>query len=276
MAVSPRPRLGVALEQALHGYEDGHRLLAASTELTADDRRLLARQTDSPDAGRVPNWEALLAGHPLPSGRFALSMTWPAPEMPRPGCVWTHTLILDQDTLASASGELLRLFRRPAGPEFSIEDYRAALTLRGAEAVESPPTTVRWSEVLAWSVFEPPERPVRAFRMNLPDDERHELLVGLWTVGWPDLRAAFSFCDAPRTQRLLDDRPFDLQLHHSSRVDEAEAVDARVLRGIPEADSPSWARQLAREMLRPTELTKLINQYGPDLGTNRKIGRAHV
>src|SRR4051794_39871078 len=103
MAAEQQRGLGTPVEQALHGYENGHRLLAASAELNTADRRVLARQTDSPDAGRVPGWDALLAGHPLPSGYFALSMTWPAPEMPRPGCVWTHTLLLDFEAVQDAS-----------------------------------------------------------------------------------------------------------------------------------------------------------------------------
>src|SRR4051794_284651 len=87
--------------QALYGYDDGHRLLASSVELDGVDQHLLARQTDSPDAG-TPGWEALLAGYPLPSGRYAWTMTWPAPEMSRPGCVWTHVLILDLAALTGA------------------------------------------------------------------------------------------------------------------------------------------------------------------------------
>jgi hypothetical protein len=48
--------------QALYGYEDGHRLLVASTQLSAEDRRWLLRQTDSPDAGANEMWSELLAG----------------------------------------------------------------------------------------------------------------------------------------------------------------------------------------------------------------------
>src|SRR5215213_2341851 len=118
MVAGTRPELGGRLDQALHGYENGHRLLAASAELVSADRRVLARQTDSPDAGRVAGWDALLTGHPLPSGAFALSMTWPAPEMPRPGCVWTHTLLIDFADIAviASLSDLDNLFRGPNAP----------------------------------------------------------------------------------------------------------------------------------------------------------------
>src|SRR5205807_1190225 len=127
--------------------------------------------------------------HPLPSGTFALSMTWPAPEMPRPGCVWTHTLLLNRDVIPAASPSLLRLFRRPHGPDPEASDYRQTLTARTSAHGERSPAFARWAELLAWSFYEPPERPVRVLRMDLPDNERHELLVGVWLMAWPALRS---------------------------------------------------------------------------------------
>lgn len=259
----------IEFEQALHGYEGGHRLLASSVELARADRRLLARQTDSPDAGRVAGWDALLAGHPLPSGRFALSMTWPATEMPRPGCVWTHTLILDQQAIAAASSALVSFFRRPLGPDPATDAYRTAVRATVPAPATLVPEASRWSEALAWSFYEPPERPVRVLRMALPDRERHDLLASLWAVAWPELRAVLSFCDAPRTHRPFDERPFDLQLHHASHMSQAEASEARVLRGLPEASPPGWSKRLAKEMVRPSGLSKLLAEYGPTLDTSR-------
>src|SRR4051794_15361904 len=101
MATSASVNAGLQAHQALYGYDDGHRLLASSVELSSADEHLLARQTDSPDAG-TPGWQELLAGFPLPSGRYAWTMTWPAPELSRPGCVWTHVLVLDPSATANA------------------------------------------------------------------------------------------------------------------------------------------------------------------------------
>ena len=116
--------------QALYGYDDGHRLLAASFEMSSDDRRLLQRQTDTPDAGLDAEWSELLAGYPLPSGRYAWTMTWPAPEMRRPGCVWTHVVFFDDQTIDQHDpGPPLDSFRRPRGPDPDIGPYRTSLHL---------------------------------------------------------------------------------------------------------------------------------------------------
>ena len=47
---------------------------------------------------------------------YALACTWPAPEMGRPGCVWTHTLLIGTELLAQLCRPeaLLSLFRRPS------------------------------------------------------------------------------------------------------------------------------------------------------------------
>ena len=45
----------------------------------------------------VPGFESYLTAYPLPrSSLVAFARTWTAPEMPRPGCVWTHTLLIEQ------------------------------------------------------------------------------------------------------------------------------------------------------------------------------------
>ena len=276
MVVGSQPDLAVRLEQAVHGYENGHRLLASSSELVAADRRVLARQTDNADAGRVAGWDALLTGHPLPSGLFALSMTWSAPEMPRPGCVWTHTLILDTEGLRAASPSLLSLFRRPRGPVPETASYRQALTVRPGAPPKRWLDFVKWAEVLAWSFYEPPAPPVRVLRMDLHDDERHELLIGVWMMAWPALRATVSFCDAPQTPRLLDDRPFDLQLHQTTRADRADVSEARVLRGLPRAEPPAWARQLAAEIPMPGPLVTFVADHGAQLEPSRLFVRPLV
>lgn len=276
MVVGSQPDLAVRLEQAVHGYEDGHRLLASSSELVAADRRVLARQTDNADAGRVAGWDALLAGYPLPSGLFALSMTWSAPEMPRPGCVWTHTLLLDTAGLRAASPSLLSLFRRPRGPVPETAGYRQGLTIRPGGPATRWLQIVSWAEVLAWSLYEPPARSVRVLRMDLHDDERHELLIGVWMMAWTALRGTVSFCDAPQTPRLLDDRQFDLQLHQTSRADRADVSEARVLRGLPRAGPPLWARQLAGQIPKPGPLARFVADHGAKLEPSRIFVRPLV
>jgi len=270
--VAPRAasRVTVLLDQAVHGYEDGHRLLAASTELSSADRRLLARQTDSPDAGRVGEWDALLSGHPLPSGLFAISMTWAASEMPRPGCVWTHTLFLEQDDFGAVlPSELRLLFKRPTGPDPDLRAYRAKVTLGGQPQISLGPEEDRpWSLAMAWALYEPPAKPVRIARVDLPDPVRHLTLLRTWAAAWPSLQAILTFADAPKTPRAINDRPFDLQLHQAARIEQSSA-QFRVLRGVPNATPPAWVESLVSESSKATGLSDFLAAYGPGADEDR-------
>src|SRR5262245_53670958 len=89
------------IKQALHGYSDGHRLLAFSCRLPRDAENLMLILSDLSGPGGGDQFDPYLTGYPLGSaGRYALACTWPAPEMGRPGCVWTHTLLLGEELLA--------------------------------------------------------------------------------------------------------------------------------------------------------------------------------
>ena len=66
--------------------------------------------------------DSYLCGYPLRSaGRYVLARTWLAPELPRPGCVWTHSLVLDNQAIASASSmwDVMDLHRRPRDNDVS-------------------------------------------------------------------------------------------------------------------------------------------------------------
>jgi len=104
------------VHQALFGYADGHRLLESSIRLSSRDLYDLSAFSDLASGVQLRSDESYLTGTMLQDSRhFALMRTWPAPEMPRPGCVWSHVLILTQEVLASQRdlGALNRLFTHP-------------------------------------------------------------------------------------------------------------------------------------------------------------------
>jgi len=106
-----------AIHQFLHGYSDGHRVIEGSLKLPNDVARLILRMSDLSGSSVVKGFEHYLTGYPLDSiNGYALAMTWYASEMPRPGSVWTHTLVLPVQTMAAipSLGSLIRLFKRPS------------------------------------------------------------------------------------------------------------------------------------------------------------------
>ena len=85
----------ISIHQALHGYHDGHTLLGSSREFPADVRRTMLVLSDMSGQSMEPGFESYFTGYPLEGeGFYAFAKTWHAAEMPRSGCVWTHTLLL--------------------------------------------------------------------------------------------------------------------------------------------------------------------------------------
>src|SRR4051794_9036647 len=85
----------VQLDQCLFGYNDGHRLLASSTRLPPEAASLLLVHSDLLPGFKSAQSDRYWTGLPIPSAKvYALMRTWLAPELSRPGCVWTHVLLI--------------------------------------------------------------------------------------------------------------------------------------------------------------------------------------
>jgi hypothetical protein len=261
--------VALVVHQALYGYDDGHRLLAASRSLPSEDRRWLLRQTDSPDAGTGSIWTELLAGYPLPSGRYAWAMTWPAPEVPRPGCVWTHVLIFEPEDLRSDRALPLAAFARPFDLESARGRYREPVELPSSPANGAlEPILGSALTTVLWAFYEPPSVPVRIGRVHLPDGARHILLTAPWRVAWPELRQRLSFADAPNTPRQLPDGPYDLLLQSTARKRAAD--DERVIDGVLPTKPPRWVEDLAADTATAGGLRDFIAEFGPLLVPERE------
>ncbi len=90
----------VVIQQTLHGYAEGHRLLDGSIKLGDDLERLVLRMSDLSGSNIVAGFEEYLTGYPLESANmYVFAKTWYAAEMPRPGCVWTHTVFVPETAM---------------------------------------------------------------------------------------------------------------------------------------------------------------------------------
>src|ERR1700722_10510293 len=85
----------IVVHQLLHGYAEGLRLLEGSIEVPEDLSRVMLRLSDLSGSNISIGFDEYITGYPLPSlDAYALAKSWYAPEMPRPGCVWTHTILI--------------------------------------------------------------------------------------------------------------------------------------------------------------------------------------
>jgi hypothetical protein len=128
--------------QALHGYGDGHELLGSSISIPRGIRSTMLMLSDLSGPSIVEGFREYCTGYPITSeGYYALSRTWDAAEMPRPGCVWTHTLLLPANILTSIVNinELVSLFSRPSEYDRKTAFRKYADPLRFTTASKGEP-----------------------------------------------------------------------------------------------------------------------------------------
>ena len=106
------------IEQMLHGYDSGHRLLAGSIMLKDKAEMDIIATLSDWSEHVLPNGDSsYLTAYPLKeSGYYVVAKTWYAEEMKRPGCVWTHSLLIPFEELNIVDDfrRISTLFIRPA------------------------------------------------------------------------------------------------------------------------------------------------------------------
>jgi hypothetical protein len=200
----------ILLHQTLHGYSDGHRLIAGSLPLDPSDARIMLVMSDLSGPGVKPPRGGYLTGYPLEkSGKYVLARTWSAPEMPRPGCVWTHSLIIEYADVAAMVSvrSLLDAFKRPQGNDAKAV-YGVLPVLLSPDPVRVEPS-IRL-ETLLESLYAFPDRPILAETSDCEDDEK--LVTAIWMQQWPRLRRSFGFCTLTAIDRSTKAVALDLQL----------------------------------------------------------------
>lgn len=109
------------IHQVLHGYSQGHNKLASSFPLSVQDDEKMKMLSDwSEYSGCKDN--SYITTYPLSDGRhYVVAKSWYADDMERPGCVWTHSLIIDLNDLDEKFDfrVLINIFRRPTKDEYS-------------------------------------------------------------------------------------------------------------------------------------------------------------
>lgn len=207
----------IKIEQTLHGYSNGHRLIKSSTSFAKDVERTLLLMSDMSGPSMVKGFEEYLSGYPLTDEIYAFSKTWYADEMKRPGCVWTHTLIIESRDLSRIDDlqTLNKLFQHPPNSNLNVT-YDSSLNLNSSyhdldnySVLDSNISEYIAAKVLQ-GLYGHPEEPVYIVADN--SHQYENLALKLWGQQWPELRTTFCFCTGAISNRRIGDRNFDLQI----------------------------------------------------------------
>ncbi len=269
----------VDIHQAVHGYREGHRLLTASLELDRESEREMVTLSDLSGQTLPPEFSEYLTGYPLPEmGLYVLAKTWYAFDMPRPGCVWTHSLLIPFSLLASIPSlqVLLGYFKEPKEETLSSYNLPMAFELDSANAAELHSTYDFKSSVgdVLSNLYRLPKSPI-AVPVERPDMVE-ELYLAIWSQQWPRLRRTFSFCTGSIGPRRVMSHWFDLQAMPKKSVEDFERLTKDVV--VAQLGTPpnlrlldAWA-QHAESALGSTdsELQTFLFEYGAEANGGRK------
>lgn len=262
------------VHQALHGYADGHQQLAISVTLKPRDQKTLLALSDISGPGARLDEDGYLTGYPLhDSGFFAIGRTWPAPEMPRPGCVWTHTLLIDFNDLAGVESltSLLKVFKRPTGFS-SFQEYAKPTRINTASFPTLSSFAEAWAKPVLAALYGKPKNKIVATRSG---PEVDTAVLAIWSQQWPRLRRSFRFCTFAASDRSVEGASFDLQILPSSdrsvRSRFSEIVDA----GNVKLNVSPWVEDALLDLAHPDQsgLRSFFRRLGSDVAGGREVFR---
>jgi hypothetical protein len=266
----------IEVHQALFGYDRGHRLLAASTGFDPEVRREL---TTLSDASFEADHGALLLGKRInDSSIYALIKTWPAPEQPRPGSVWSHALIIDVADYGRITdfSPVARSFKRPSNVIDSNhlvdqDSYSQPLRIEIGDLPKGVDVSSAAGIVAAVYSTDNPRVVVAPL-----DDELERLMFSMLSQQWPRLRRHFSF----RFRARPSDQPvspFDVEFVQKGKSD-ARPIAAQWPTALahdlryPDLRFRTYLRTFGAESQRPrsdmaslTEIYRLVGGVGDDL-----------
>lgn len=267
------------LHQALHGYADGHQLLSTSLEVNREQQWQMLVMSDLSGSSFRIGFETYLTGYPLTGGGFyCFARTWYAPELPRPGCVWTHTIIIADTDLARIRDfrSLLPKFRRPIIHE-NFDRYGIPITF-GLENLGDYKFDKNVVPALLEPLYTSPVRPV----VLTSDNSRlyEELAIAVFNQQWPRLRRSFSFCTGALVTR---DISFDLAVappdavRYESDTQKTTIFSPSASASVSKLAAEDWIRVAVEDLLtfnRLTPLRQFLWKFGPDYSDGRAVFRA--
>lgn len=239
------------MQQMLFGYDRGHSLLASSRGVTKPFSSKILPDTDWDP--RVPTkTEGYLSARPVKDEKsYVVMKTWRAPEMPRPGCVWTQVLIIAEADLSRIPDltVLAHHFKRPQDTD-DFSSYNREI------AIETPTRAASLNDVEE-RIVQSLVKLVYTGQYDHTATEKAESVesafLAIWSQQWPALRRRFSFRTAPLPRNKQTRRSdYEVELISSEPTSNLKPHDRKrdvlglVTRDIVKGGSTAFRRFLWR------------------------------
>lgn len=252
---------GVRFQQMLFGYDRGHGLLASSRGASKSLASKILPDTDW-DPRVAPKVDCYISARPVQGEKtYVIMKTWRAPEMSRPGCVWTHVL-------AIADADLSRI------PDLRILAHKMKRPIK-QDSFQPFTSEIVLDELAPTEIFDESEQRVVRNLVKLVysggidqnlienEDSVEEALLAIWSQQWPALRRQFSFRSAPLSRTKLSRRSeFDVELKEGSSTNAPTAPEL----------NPHVLDLIVRDVMNAstTQYRRFLWRYGADTGATRE------
>ena len=246
----------------LHGYKLGHNYIQGSIVLpSAHDMDKIATLSDWSEYVGVNNERDYITAYPLDeSPYYVVAMTWYADGMRRPGCVWTHSLLIHKDDLSKITNfcSLLYLFEVPL-----TEDYENYSTPR-AFVEDTKEVNTHISEIgenRAAEVYECLLSNTPSFiQTELSSYQSQVLLLTLLNYVPSEILKNKSFCSGTAAPRAYDGQYLSLQF---------VTHDGNAVKYLANKTTAPWSQLVGNSAVNnKPQLAALIHHYQDELDDN--------
>lgn len=252
----------ITLHQMLHGYKLGHNYIQGSIVLSSThDMDKIATLSDWSEYVGVNNERDYITAYPLDeSPYYVVAKTWYADGMRRPGCVWTHSLLIHKDDLSKIIDfcRLLSLFEEPHTENY--DSFSMALTF--VEDTKEANTNIsEIGENRAAEVYESLLSNTPSFIMTeLTSYQSQVLLLTLLNYVPSAILKHKSFCSGTATPRAYEGQYLSLQF---------VTHDGNAIKYLANKATAPWLQLVGHSAVNnKLQLATLIRHYQDELGDN--------
>lgn len=250
----------IQLHQMLHGYKLGHNYIQGSIVLpSSHDMDKIATLSDWSEYVGVDNMRDYITAYPLDeSPYYVVAKTWYADEMRRPGCVWTHSLLIHKYELSKITDfcNLLYIFEVPLKENYESYSKPRAFV---EDAKEAETHLSEIGENRAADLYESLLSSSPSFIMSeFPSYQCQELFLSLLNYLPSEILMNKSFCSGTAAPRAYDGKYLSLQF---------VTHDGNAVKYLSNKFTASWSQLVGTSVVnkRP-QVANLIRHYQDELG----------
>ena len=194
---------GIFAEQMLFGYNNGHTLINTSLKKTLYRQKDVDFISDASGMGRFCSY---ITCYPIcEDGYYVFAKTWYAEEMMRPGCVWTHVILISFEDIARVGGkiDIDAVFQRPDVKK-GFEQYGKQIFCPIIQ-----PQMITYSKYAIYTLL----RSERKVLVEDADSEKYEKpLINILTVLPTYILQKITVCTCSLANRYINNEVFDYQI----------------------------------------------------------------